>query len=191
MSGSIFSPMAVSVVCAFLAISAVREGAMKLEIKPLTKEAFAPYGDVIEVAGSDHFLINNGSTERYHDLAKVEGVGGNARTLINIFRATPLQYPLNIKMVERHPLGSQAFIPMGEEDYLIVVAKAGERVAPADLVAFRATKDQGVNYHRGSWHHPVLALNSVSDFLVVDRGGDGDNCDELFLDADDIWLSGS
>lgn len=162
---------------------------MYLEIHPLSKEAFAPFGDVIEVEGSDHFLINNGSTERYHDLAKVESVGENARTLINIFRATPLNYPLNIKLVERHPLGSQAFIPMGDQDYLVVVAKAGENVTPADLVAFRASSRQGVNYHMGTWHHPVLALNTVTDFLVVDRGGEGQNCDELYLDADDIWLS--
>lgn len=161
---------------------------MQLDIQPLTKESFAPYGDVIEVSGSDHFLINNGSTERYHDLAKIESAGDNARTLINIFRATPLKYPLNIRMVERHPLGSQAFVPMGDEDYLVVVAKAGDTVTAGDLAAFRATSDQGVNYHMGTWHHPVLALNSVSDFLVVDRGGDGQNCDELYLAADDIWL---
>ncbi len=165
-----------------------RRPVMKLDVQPLTKESFAPYGDVIEVNGSEHFLINNGSTARYHDLAKVEATGDNGRTLINIFRATPLGYPLNVKMVERHPMGSQAFIPMGNEDYLILVAKAGETVSVDDLKAFRATSDQGVNYHIGTWHHPILALNKVSDFLVVDRSGDGDNCDELFFDQPDIWL---
>ena len=160
---------------------------MKLDIKPLTKENFAPFGDVISVAENDHFLINDGSTERYHDLAKIELLN-EGRALINIFRATPLDYPLNIKLVERHPLGSQAFIPMNGRPYLVLVAPAGKTVAPADLVVFIAASDQGVNYHAGTWHHPVLALEEVSDFLVVDRGGEGNNCDELFFDEKDIWL---
>ncbi len=127
---------------------------MKLDVKPLTKENFAPFGDVISTAENDHFLINEGSTERYHDLAKVE-LHNDGRALINIFRATPLQYPLNIKMVERHPLGSQAFIPMGVKPYLVLVAPAGEKVSAMDLQAFIARGDQGVNYHAGTWHHPV------------------------------------
>ncbi|MCG8492994.1 MAG: ureidoglycolate lyase [Sneathiellales bacterium] len=161
---------------------------MMLKIHALTKEAFAPYGDVISVRENDHFLINNGSTERYHDLARVELLK-EGRALINIFRATPLEYPLNVTMVERHPLGSQAFIPMNGRPYLILVAKAGETVTADDLVAFHAEGDQGVNYHAGTWHHPVLALDRVSDFLVVDRGGEGENCDELFFDEKDIWLA--
>ena len=161
---------------------------MKLNVQPLTKAAFAPYGDVISRRESEHFLINNGSTERYHDLANVELLGENTRTLINIFRASPLSYPLNIRMVERHPRGSQAFMPLDGRAYLVLVAPAGETVSPADLVAFLADGDQGVNYHTGTWHHPVLALDAVSDFLVIDRGGDGDNCDELFFEETDIWL---
>ena len=162
---------------------------MKLDVKPLTKEAFAPYGDVIETAGSDHFPINNGSTRRYHDLAKVELLN-DGHALINIFQATPLDYPLSVKMVERHPFGSQAFIPLSGQPYLVLVAIAGETVDPVNLRAFYATPDQGVNYHAGTWHHPVLALNAVSDFLVVDRGGDGHNCDEFFFEEkQDIILN--
>ena len=160
---------------------------MKLNITPLTRAAFAPFGDIISTKEHDHFLINAGSTERYHDLAKVELLEGG-RALINIFRATPLTYPLNIKMVERHPLGSQAFIPMNGGSYLVLVAKAGESVDASDLTAFIASGDQGVNYHAGTWHHPILALDKVSDFIVVDRGGDGHNCDEIHFDASDIWL---
>jgi ureidoglycolate lyase len=161
---------------------------MKLETLPLTKEAFAPYGDVISVAENNHFLINNGSTERYHDLAKVETLDGG-HTLINIFRATPLQYPLQVKMVERHPKGSQAFIPTNGRSYLVLVAPAGEIVSPTDLRLFLASGDQGVNYHTGTWHHPVLALEQISDFLVVDRGGEGHNCDELFFEEQDIIVN--
>ena len=162
---------------------------MQLEVKPLTKDAFAPFGDVIETEGSDHFLINNGSTRRYHDLAKVELLN-DGHALINIFQATPLEYPLSVKMVERHPFGSQAFIPLSGRPYLVLVAKAGESVEASDLMAFIASPRQGVNYHAGTWHHPVLALEAVSDFLVVDRGGEGHNCDEIFFDeASDIILN--
>lgn len=162
---------------------------MQLEVKPLTKDAFAPFGDVIETEGSDHFLINNGSTRRYHDLAKVE-VLNDGHALINIFQATPLEYPLSVKMVERHPFGSQAFIPLSGRPYLVLVAKAGESVEPSDLTAFIASPGQGVNYRAGTWHHPVLALEAASDFLVVDRGGEGHNCDEIFFDeASDIILN--
>lgn len=162
---------------------------MQLEVKPLTKDAFAPFGDVIETEGSDHFLINNGSTRRYHDLAKVEMLN-DGHALINIFQATPLEYPLSVKMVERHPFGSQAFIPLSGRPYLVLVAKAGESVEPSDLTAFIASPGQGVNYRVGTWHHPVLALEAVSDFLVVDRGGEGHNCDEIFFDeASEIILN--
>ena len=159
----------------------------KLKVEKLTKEGFAPFGDVISKAESDHFLINGGSTRRYHDLAKVETLEGG-HTLINIFEATPLEYPLPIKMVERHPRGSQAFIPMQGRPYLVVVAEAGEEPKPEQLRAFIARGDQGVNYHAGTWHHPVLALEDVSDFLVVDRGGEGDNCDEVFFGTDTNYI---
>nr|WP_234397763.1 ureidoglycolate lyase [Sneathiella glossodoripedis] len=115
---------------------------MKLKVEPLTKEAFEPFGDVIETNGTDYFLINNGSTRRYHDLAKVELLDGG-HALINIFQATPLDYPLEVKLVERHPRGSQAFIPLSKNPYLVLVAKAGETVEPADLKAFIAKPDQG------------------------------------------------
>ncbi|MCR9214488.1 MAG: ureidoglycolate lyase [Proteobacteria bacterium] len=159
---------------------------MDVKIEPLTSDAFQGFGDVIETEGKDHFSINNGSTERYHDLARVE-VGPNGRTLVNIFRATPLTYPLKVTMVERHPLASQAFIPLSGEPYLVLVAPKGAEVLPEKLRAFQAGSQQGVNYHPGTWHHPVLALNRESDFLVIDRGGEGDNCDEFYFDTE-IWL---
>ncbi|MEX1034692.1 MAG: ureidoglycolate lyase [Sneathiella sp.] len=156
---------------------------MPLKIEPLTREAFAPFGDVIETEGAEHFLINNGSTLRFHDLAKIETDAG-ARVLVNIFRATPLDYPLAIRLVERHPKGSQAFFPLNNRPYLVLVAPKGECVQPEDLRAFHATGQQGVNYHVGTWHHPVLALEAISDFLVIDRGGEGMNCDEIhFTDS--------
>ncbi|MTI08339.1 ureidoglycolate lyase [Curvivirga aplysinae] len=164
---------------------------IKLTIEPLTAEAFAPYGDVIEVSNDvQHFTINNGSTERYHDLAKVETDGTNARTLINIFRAQSLSYPLQVKMMERHPYGSQAFIPLSGKPYLVLVAPLGDELRPEDLRIFSAKGTQGVNYHKNMWHHPILALEGESDFLVVDRGGEEHNCEERFFSEEDvIYLS--
>jgi len=151
--------------------------------KELTAKSFADFGDVIEANNeAKNFAINDGFTQRYHDLAKVDVDDNNGHTLINIFRSTPLVQPIAIKMMERHPQGSQAFIPMGEDPYLVVVAPAGE-FELSKVEVFIANSTQGVNYHKGTWHHFCLALNSESYFLVVDRGGEGDNCDVLELDG--------
>ncbi|KGJ97987.1 ureidoglycolate lyase [Thalassotalea sp. ND16A] len=151
--------------------------------KPLTSEAFSDFGDVIEASSeAKNFAINDGFTQRYHDLAKVDVNDNDGHTLINIFRSTPLAQPIAIKMMERHPHGSQAFIPMGSNSYLVVVAPAGE-FDVNNIEVFIANANQGVNYHKGTWHHFCLALGSETDFLVVDRGGEGDNCDVLELDG--------
>jgi ureidoglycolate lyase len=151
--------------------------------KTLTRKNFSTFGDVIEV---DHkaknFSINEGFTQRYHDLAQVDVTEENGRTLINIFRSTPLEQPVAIKMMERHPLSSQAFIPMGQQSYLVVVAPKG-KLDITKIEVFLASSNQGVNYHKGTWHHYCLALHQVSDFVVVDRGGIGDNCDVIKLDG--------
>ncbi|MBP0591840.1 ureidoglycolate lyase [Paraburkholderia sp. LEh10] len=151
-----------------------------LRIERLTREAFAPFGDVIELEGARHYPINGGTTERYHDLAKVDVSTQGGRPLINVFRAQPRSWPIDIAMMERHPLGSQAFVPLSDAPYLIVVAPAGE-LDPSKLRAFSTRGWQGVNYAKGVWHHPLLALERVSDFLVIDRGGEGPNCDEAPL----------
>ena len=151
--------------------------------KTLTRENFAVFGDVIEVNdNTKNFSINDGFTQRYHDLAEVDVTQKNGRTLINIFRSTPLQQPVKIKMMERHPLSSQAFIPMGQQPFLVVVAPKGE-FDVTKIEVFLALSNQGVNYHKGTWHHYCLALHQVSDFIVVDRGGAGDNCDAIELDG--------
>jgi len=151
--------------------------------KLLTSEGFSAFGDVIEVnSNTNKIAINDGFTQRYHDLAKVDVEDNNGHTLINIFRSTPLLQPIAIKMMERHPHGSQAFIPMGSNSYLIVVAPAGD-FEVNNIEVFIANSNQGVNYHKGTWHHFCLALGSESDFLVIDRGGEGQNCDVLKLDG--------
>ena len=149
--------------------------------EPLTPEAFAPFGDVI-AARDDvrRFAINGGNTMRFHDLAHIDP-GPDGRTIVSIFRGQPRALPFTVEMMERHPLASQAFIPLSECPYLVVVAPAGDAPRAADLRVFLARGDQGVNYARGVWHHPLLALNGVCDFLVIDRAGPGHNCDEVML----------
>ena len=153
-----------------------------LRVEPLTRAAFAPFGDAIETDGAERFAINNGTTTRFHDLARVDVGAEGGHTLVNIFRARPLPMPLTVAMVEKHPLGSQAFVPLAAAPFLVVVAPPGETVAPEDLRAFLAEGGQGVNYAPGVWHHPVIALDRETDFLVIDRGGPGDNLAEFFFD---------
>ncbi|MDE1184095.1 ureidoglycolate lyase [Paraburkholderia sp.] len=158
-----------------------------LKIEPLTREAFAPFGDVIALEGAKQIPINLGTTIRYHDLAKVDVTDESGRTLVNLFRGQPRALPFEVKMLERHPLGSQAFVPLNDKPYLVVVAPAGE-LDEAKIRAFVTSGWQGVNYAKGVWHHPLLALDDVSDFIVVDRGGDGLNLNEQDLRAS-VWLT--
>jgi ureidoglycolate lyase len=155
---------------------------VELAVEVLTREAFAPFGDVIEASDAvRHFTINGGNTERFHDLARLEP-GADGRVIVSIFRGLPRALPFTVSMMERHPRASQAFMPLGGRPYLVVVAPPGEAPTAHTLRCFLAEAGQGVNYAPGTWHHPLLALQAVSDFLVLDRSGPGDNCDEVTLD---------
>ncbi|WP_145008967.1 ureidoglycolate lyase [Pseudomonas oryzihabitans] len=156
----------------------------QLAIEPLTAEGFAPFGDVIETAGRDWFPINNGSTQRFHALARVATGPADGAAIISIFRARRLDYPLTIAMLERHPHGSQAFVPLRGEPFLVVVAPPGPQPDARAIRVFRTDGQQGINYHAGVWHHPVLALRDEDEFLIVDRAGTLPNCDEHFFTAD-------
>lgn len=148
-----------------------------VKIEPLTAHAFAPYGQVIQTEGAQHYPINNGMTERYHDLARVELGGVHARPLISIFRGQPYTLPLDIKLVERHPLGSQAFYPLSDNPWLVIVAE-DEAGRPVRLRAFRPSTGQGVNIAMNTWHGVLTPLDRGGDFLVIDRGGEGNNLEE-------------
>ncbi|MBE7732468.1 ureidoglycolate lyase [Devosia faecipullorum] len=148
-----------------------------IKIEPLSAEAFAAYGQVIQTEGAQHYPINNGMTERYHDLARVELGGVHARPLISIFRGQPYTLPLDIKLVERHPLGSQAFYPLSANPWLVIVAE-DEAGRPVRLRAFRPSPGQGVNIAMNTWHGVLTPLDHSGDFLVVDRGGEGNNLEE-------------
>jgi ureidoglycolate lyase len=155
-----------------------------LSPKPLTPEAFAPFGDVVQRSGKPPIMINDNNTERYDSLAKVQLDQPSDTAVINIFRAQPRAMPMRIRMMERHPFGSQSFHPLSGKDYLILVAEAHDSLSPEHLHLFLATADQGINYHKNTWHHPILGLNKVCDFLVIDRKGSGHNCEEFFFNDD-------
>ncbi|MCJ8285718.1 ureidoglycolate lyase [Halomonas sp.] len=155
---------------------------LELTAHPLTAEAFAPFGEVIDARNSASFPINAGRTQRHHDLVPIETLGDNARPMISLFVSQPIELPLTLSFLERHPLGSQAFMPLHEERFIIVVAPAGDSIDPAEVRAFVADGRQGVNYRAGTWHAIQSVLEREGEFLVVDRGGDGNNCDEYPLE---------
>lgn len=162
-----------------------------LEARPLNREAFAPFGDVIEAEGAQHFAINNGTVERYHDLARVE-FDEAGRPLVSIFECVKAsELPHRVALVERHTLGSQGFIPLGGAGMLVVVARPGDPPSPDQLNAFVAGPGQGVNYRPGVWHMPLIAFGTGQRFLVIDRGGPGDNCDEHYYQSEEIIVRGS
>lgn len=158
---------------------------MEITLKPLLSYEFERFGNVIDTKNLEPLIINNGTTERFHDLAKIDVDDDNGRPLLNIFRGQPLKFPLNIKMMERHPLGSQAFYPIQPHDYLVVVSDCPSKPKPDDICAFKASGTQGVSYKKNIWHHPLLVTVADHDFLVIDRGGPGDNLEEYFFDQID------
>ncbi|GGD52634.1 ureidoglycolate lyase [Caballeronia grimmiae] len=159
----------------------------KLAIEPLTRAAFEPFGDVIELEGAKQIPINLGTTVRFHDLCNVDVTDEGGRAIVNLFRGQPRTLPFEVKMLERHPLGSQAFVPLDDRPYLVVVAPAGD-LDESKIRAFVTRGWQGVNYAKGVWHHPLLALDKVSDFIVVDRSGEGRNLNEQDL-SESVWLT--
>ena len=149
-----------------------------ITVEPLTREAFAPFGQVIETAGANHYPINAGRTERFHDLAKVELAGVHARALISIFRGQHTALPHTFDLVERHPLGSQAFYPLSGNPFLVIVAP-DESGKPGTPRAFLTAPGQGINIAINTWHGVLTPLLETAEFIVVDRGGDGNNLEEF------------
>ncbi|PSJ58346.1 ureidoglycolate lyase [Kumtagia ephedrae] len=149
--------------------------------QPLTRENFAEFGQVIEIGGDDHFPINGGKAERFHALAAADAAGPDARVLISTVRGTPYEFPLKLAMVERHPLGSQAFIPLDRRPFLVVVCH-DEDGRPGMPHAFLTAPGQGINYPRNSWHGVLTPIGEAQDFAIVDRGGDGNNLEEFFFE---------
>jgi ureidoglycolate lyase len=151
--------------------------------QPLTCEAFVRFGQVIEASDrAEQVAINYGHTTRFNDLANIDVAEEGGRVIVSLFRARPLDPPV-LRIFERHPLGSQSFVPLQLRPFLVAVAPAGA-FDPTAIRLFQAAPHQGVNYAKGVWHHFLLPLEGESDFLVIDRAGPGDNLDEIELAAD-------
>jgi ureidoglycolate lyase len=146
-----------------------------LHLEPLTAAAFAPFGDVLDVSGDPDKMINQGMCGRYHDRAEIDVTDGKAG--ISLFSAQARSFPIALDMVERHPDGSQAFIPMSLDPFVVVVAP-DENGSPGKPRAFLTEPGQGVNYHRGTWHGVLTPLHAPGLFTVVDRIGTGPNLNE-------------
>ena len=147
-----------------------------IKVEPLTPQAFAPFGVVIEADPSTAVEINAGYTTRFHALA--EAAVGDGRAILSIFWGRPRE--LSVGMLECHPLGSQAFVPLGGQPWLAVVSQSPDL---ANCRAFHCQGNQGLQYDINVWHHPLLVLGDAQDFLIVDRAGDGDNLEEVFFDS--------
>ena len=153
-----------------------------LKAVPLTRERFAPYGEVIESSRSNSDAMNEARFERFDNLCNVDLLK-DSKVAVSIARCrTPTSLPLRLDMVERHPLGSQAFVPLSPCKMVVVVAPPGESVDAGDLRAFVSNGRQGINYRRGTWHMPLIAFEAGQEYLIIDRGGVEPNCDIHTLD---------
>jgi ureidoglycolate lyase len=153
----------------------------RLKLKPLTAEAFAPFGDVIQKQGNYPEEINYGQTRKYGDLARVDTSEDSGLPHVHIYRSRPVGLPYRIEVMERHPLGSQAFIPLHGSPFPVVVAPPADELDIDSIRGFLTNGEQGVNFHKGTWHHYQISLGEISDYVVIDRGGPGDNRDEQVL----------
>ena len=156
---------------------------IRLKAEVLTAKALAPYGDLMEASGTPDKVINQGKCIRYHDRALLDFSDGKAG--ISIFNGEKETLPMPLQLVERHPMGSQAFVPMSADSFLVVVAR-DENGIPQDPKAFLTKPGQAINFHRGTWHGVLAPLSEPGLFAVIDRIGEGTNLEEHWFDTDYI-----
>ena len=155
--------------------------------KPITKENFSNFGDLITTKNIEPITINDGYAKRFDNIAKLDTSKENGKTTISIFSALKRTFPMKVNMMESHPLGSQAFIPMKETTFLCFVAPSGEKPDLNKIESFIIPPGLGINYKPGTWHFPLISTEDMN-FLVVDRKGSGDNLKIQKLDSEDIVL---
>jgi len=162
---------------------------MKISInpKPITKENFSKFGDMITTADIKPIEINEGYAKRFDGIANLNTSKDNGETIISIFSALKRSFPMKIDMMEKHPLGSQAFIPMKQTTFLALVAPEGNKPDLNKIEAFIIPPEIGVNYNPGTWHFPLIATENMN-FLVVDRKGSGENLVLEDLNKEEIFL---
>lgn len=156
-----------------------------LQPEPLTPAAFAPFGEVLAEGLAEPDSINDGFTDRFSDIAAVDVAEAGGRPMVHLYRTRAFALPRALTMLERHPKGSQAFMPLAAGRYVAVVAPAGPPPQPADVRAFLC-QGQGLNLRRGTWHHPMMPLDGPLGFLVIERGADDANCDVIALPKDAV-----
>jgi ureidoglycolate lyase len=152
----------------------------RIPIVPLSEAAFAPFGELVELNAADLITINQGFAARVNDLAQIDVATDGGAVNISLFVAQPRPVPIDVNVMERHPLGSQLFFPLQASPWLVLVCT--DPHVPTSYRAFEASGHKGVNYARNVWHHPLLVLNAHERFLVVDRAGPGSNLEEVWLD---------
>jgi ureidoglycolate lyase len=152
---------------------------IELRPKPLTKAAFAPFGDVVEIDGATRLEINQGYAQRYNGFANIDVTDEGGTTGTCIIVAQPRPTPIAIMLMERHPFGSQLFVPMQQRPWIVLVCT--DPHDPYSFQAFQATGHQGVNYAKGTWHHPLLVTEKDTMFFEVSRLGAGKNLEEVIL----------
>ncbi len=155
--------------------------------KPITKENFSKFGDLITTKDIEPITINDGYAKRFDNIAKLDTSKENGKTTISIFSALKRIFPMKVHMMESHPLGSQAFIPMKETTFLCFVAPSGEKPDLNKIESFIIPPGLGINYKPGTWHFPLISTEDMN-FLVVDRKGAGDNLKIQKLDSEDLIL---
>ncbi len=153
-----------------------------IKTEPLTAAAFAPFGEILEAVGEPDKLINQGLCGRYHDLAALDFTGSDARAGVSLFLSQKRTLPYTLDMVERHPLGSQAFVPMTQEPFLVVVCP-DEDGRPGRPRAFITQPGQGINFFRNTWHGVLTPLSDPGLFCVIDRIGNGNNLEEVWFET--------
>ncbi len=154
--------------------------AILVRYEPLTREGFAEFGDVLDCEGPPDRIINQGLCGRYHDRARLDF--GDGRAGISLFKAEPRTLPFHLPLVERHPEGSQAFIPMTSHPFVVVTASRMPDGSPGAIHAFLTAPHQGINFHRGIWHGVLTPIHAPGLFAVIDRIGEGDNLEEHHLE---------
>ena len=153
-----------------------------LVLEPLTAEAFALFGEVIQRQGVSPEIINYGRTQKFADLARIDTAEGDGETTVHLYRSQAVTLPFLVERMERHPLGSQAFMPLHQQPFPVVVAPPGDDPEVQAIKGFISNGEQGINLHKGVWHHYQVSLSGISDYLVIDRTGPQNNCEEWVLD---------
>ena len=152
-----------------------------LVLEPLTAEAFAPFGEVIQRQGVTPELINYGQTQKFANLARIDTGDGGGKTTVHLYRSQAVTLPFLIERMERHPLGSQAFMPLHQQPFPVIVAPPGDDPEIQAIRGFISNGEQGINLHKGVWHHYQVSLSRICDYLVIDRKGPHNNCEEWVL----------